>query len=105
MNEISLPSTLNDRQLEEIQHKYVLLEPLLDEYLNLKEKRKYAETLRQELQISKRTFRRYLQRFREQGICAFTRKRRSDAKWMRVFSEQILRRAQELWKQKTTEER
>jgi putative transposase len=99
MNEISLPFEFNDRQLEEIQHKYVLLEPLLDEYLSPQEKREYAVALRQDLQISERTLRRYLQHFQEQGIRSLSRKRRSDAGGMRVFSEQILIRAQELLKQ------
>lgn len=67
MNSISFPFNLNDRQLEEIQYRYALLEPLLDEYLSRQEKREYAETIRQELRISERTLRRYLQRFREQG--------------------------------------
>jgi len=97
VNEISLP--FNDRQLQEIQHKYAMLEPLLDEYLDPAERRRYAETVRQELQVSERTLRRYLQRFRERGIGALSRKSRSDAGRMRVFSQGILQRAQELLKQ------
>jgi transposase InsO family protein len=99
MNEISLPSNFNDRQLEEIQHRYALLEPLLDNYLSQEERKEYAEAVRQSLQISERTLRRYMQRFREEGIHALTRKRRSDAGRMRVFSESILKRAQELLEQ------
>jgi len=99
MNGLSLPFDFNDRQLEEIQHKYELLEPLLDEYLSPQEKREYAEDLRQSLQISERTLRRYLERFQQQGIRSLIRKSRSDAGQMRVFSEQILKRAQELLKQ------
>jgi len=99
MNEISLPSNFNDRQLEEIQHRYASLEPLWDDYLSPEERREYAEQVRQHLQISERTLRRYLQRFREEGIRSLTRKKRSDAGQMRVFSEQILNRAQELLKQ------
>ncbi len=70
---------LNDEQLEEIQQKYAFLEPLLDEYLSPEEKKEYAEIVRQSLQVSDRTLRRYLQRFREEGIYSLTRKRRSDA--------------------------
>lgn len=99
MNSISLPFNLNDRQLEEIQYRYALLEPLLDEYLSRQEKQEYAEAVRQDLRISERTLRRYLQRFREQGAAALVRKKRSDAGQLRVFSEQILKRAQELLKQ------
>jgi len=99
MNRISLPFNLNDRQLEEIQYRYALLEPLLDEYLSQQEKREYAEAIRQDLRISERTLRRYLQRFREQGAGALVRKKRSDAGQLRVFSEQILKRAQELLEQ------
>ena len=90
---------LNDEQLEEIQQKYALLEPLLDEYLSPQEKKQHAEAVRQSLQISERTLRRYLQHFREQGIQRLCRSRRSDAGKMRVFSEQILQRAQELLEQ------
>ena len=90
---------LNERQLEEIQQKYAFLEPFLDEYLSPEEKREYAEAVCQSLQISDRTLRRYLQRFREEGICSLTRKQRSDAGRMRVFSEQILRRAKDLLEQ------
>ena len=99
MNEISLPFHLNDRQLEEIQERYALLEPLLDDYLSPQEKKEYAEGVRESLQISERTLRRYLQRFREEGISSLTRKKRSDAGRMRVFSEEILHRAQELLEQ------
>ncbi len=99
MNSISLPFSFNDRQLEEIQYRYALLEPLLDDYLSWEEKKEYAEALRESLQISERTLRRYLQRFREQGIRSLTRKRRSDAGQVRVFSEAILHRAQELLEQ------
>ncbi|KKL53206.1 hypothetical protein LCGC14_2277760, partial [marine sediment metagenome] len=99
MNEISLPFNLNDRQIEEIQEKYAFLEPLLDDYLSSSEKREYSEAVKQSLQISDRTLRRYLQRFREEGICSLTRKQRSDAGGMRVFSPEILTRATELLEQ------
>ena len=99
MNSISFPFSFNDRQLEEIQYRYALLEPLLDEYLSQKEKQEYAEAVRQDLRISERTLRRYLQRFREQGAGALIRKKCSDAGQLRVFSQPILKRAQELLKQ------
>ena len=99
MNEISLPFNLNDRQLEEIQEKYAFLEPLLDDYLSSSEKREYSEAVKQSLQISDRTLRRYLQRFREEGIRSLTRKQRSDAGQMRLFSPEILTRATELLEQ------
>ena len=95
MGKISLPN-FNDRQLEEIQQRYALLEPLLDDYLSPQEKKEHAEAVRQSLQISERTLRRYLQRFREEGARSLTRKKRSDAGRMRVFSDQILKRAEEL---------
>ncbi len=98
MGKISLPN-FNDQQLEEIQQRYALLEPLLDDYLSLKEKKEHAEVVRQSLQISERTLRRYLQRFREEGVASLTRKKRSDAGRMRVFSLQILKRAKELLEQ------
>lgn len=90
---------LSDEELEQIQHKYALLEPLVDEYLSEETKREYAESVRERLQISKRTLRRYLQQLREQGPRRLARKKRSDAGQMRVFSPQILRRAQALLKQ------
>ena len=99
MNSISFPFSFNDRQLEEIQYRYALLEPLLDDYLSRQEKREYAEAIRQSLRISERTLRRYLQRFREEGAGALIRKKRSDAGQLRVFSEPMLKRAQELLKQ------
>jgi transposase InsO family protein len=96
MKENSNSFDLNERQLEEIQHKYAYLEPLLDEYLSREEKRHYRRKVCENLQISERTLRRYLQRFREEGVRSLTRKQRSDAGHMRVFSEQILTRAKQL---------
>lgn len=96
MNEDSNSFDLNEKQLEEIQQKYAHLEPLLDEYLSPEEKQQYRQAVCESLQISERTLRRYQQRFREQGVCSLTRKQRSDAGQMRVFSEQILTRAKEL---------
>jgi transposase InsO family protein len=90
---------LNEEELEEIQDKYALLESLVDEYLTTEQKQQQAQEVRQKLQISERTLRRYLQRMREQGAQGLTRKKRADAGQMRVFSPQILRRAQELLKQ------
>jgi len=55
---------LSDAQLEQIQKKYELIEPLLDEYLALDEKRRHAHMAREQLQISERTLRRYVR------ICA-----------------------------------
>jgi len=98
MEKNSLPN-FNDRQLEEIQQRYALLEPLLDCYLSSEEKKEHAEAVRQSLQISERTLRRYLQRFREEGAHSLTRKKRSDAGRLRVFSDQILKRAEELLEQ------
>ncbi len=99
MNEKHSNFDLNDEQLEEIQDKYAFLEPLLDEYLSPEKKKEHAEAVRQSLQISERTLRRYLQRFREEGIRSLTRQKRSDAGRLRVFSEQILKRAEELLEQ------
>ena len=96
MNEDNNSFDLNEKQLEEIQQKYAHLEPLLDEYLSPQEKQQYRETVCESLQISERTLRRYLQLFKEHGVCSLTRKQRSDAGQMRVFSEQILTRAKEL---------
>ena len=90
---------LSDEELEQIQHKYALLEPLVDEYLSEEAKGEYAERVRERLQISKRTLRRYLQQLREQGLRRLARKKRSDAGKMRVFSPQILRRAKALLEQ------
>ncbi len=95
----NLISGLNGKQLEEIEQKYALLEPLLDEYLSALEKREYREAVCEQLQISERTLRRYLQKFREEGIESLTRKKRSDCGRLRVFSEDILERAEELLKQ------
>lgn len=90
---------LSDEELEEIQDKYALLEPLVDEYLTAGQKEKHAQEVRQKLQISERTLRRYLQRMREDGAQGLTRKKRADAGKMRVFCPQILTRAQQLLKQ------
>jgi|TARA_Y100000310_G_scaffold344782_1_gene459482 transposase InsO family protein len=90
---------LSDRQLEQIQRKYELLEPLLDEYLSLEEKRDHAQMARERLQISERTLRRYVQHLREEGPRRLARKKRSDAGKMRVFSPHILKRAEQLLEQ------
>lgn len=87
---------LTEQELEQIHLRYGLLEPLLDDYLSQKRKREHAEEVRQKLRISPRTLRRYLKRLREQGARGLARKKRSDAGQMRVFSPQILARAQEL---------
>ncbi|MBA7624755.1 hypothetical protein ES703_32167 [subsurface metagenome] len=99
MKENSSIFDLNDEQLEQIQEKYALLEPLLDNYLTAEEKREHEEKVLEKLFISERTLRRYLQRYREEGILSLTRKKRSDAGKNRVFSEQILAKALELLEQ------
>ncbi|GAH69756.1 unnamed protein product, partial [marine sediment metagenome] len=99
MKENSSIFDLNDGQLEQIQEKYALLEPLLDNYLTAEEKREHAEKVRESLFISERTLRRHLQRFREEGILSLARKKRSDAGKNRVFSEEILAKALELLEQ------
>ena len=60
MKENSSIFDLNDGQLEQIQEKYALLEPLLDNYLTAEEKREHAEKVRERLFVSERTLRRYL---------------------------------------------
>ncbi len=93
---------LNGGQLEEIQNKYALLEPLVDTYLSESEKREYSRQLCSKLGISERTLRRYLQRFREEGIYTLTRKKRSDAGVLRVFSDEILKKALQLLEQNSS---
>ncbi|MDP7269317.1 MAG: DDE-type integrase/transposase/recombinase [Pirellulales bacterium] len=90
---------LSDGQLEQIQKKYELIEPLLDEYLSLDEKRRHAHMAREQLQISERTLRRYVQHLREEGPRRLARKKRSDSGKMRVFHPRILKRAEELLEQ------
>jgi len=93
---------LNGGQLEEIQNKYALLEPLVDTYLSESEKREYSRQLCSKLGISERTLRRYLQRFREEGIYTLTRKKSSDAGVLRVFSDEILKKALQLLEQNSS---
>jgi len=93
---------LNGGQLEEIQNKYALLEPLVDTYLSESEKREYSRQVCSKLGISERTLRRYLQRFREEGIYTLTRKKRSDAGVLRVFSDEILKKALQLLEQNSS---
>ncbi len=93
---------LNGVQLEEIQDKYALLEPLVDTYLSESEKREYSRQVCSKLGISERTLRRYLQRFREEGIYTLTRKKRSDAGVLRVFSDEILKKALQLLDQNSS---
>jgi len=89
----------NEDELERIEGRYELLEPLLDDYLNDAQKREHAQTVRTRLQISARTLRRYLKGLREQGPRALARAKRSDAGKPRLFCSAILLRAQELLKQ------
>jgi len=89
----------DDEELERIQERYELLEPLVDEYLSGAQKREYAQTLRARLRVSPRTLRRYLKRLREHGPRALARAKRSDAGKPRLFCPAILLRAQELLKQ------
>ena len=93
---------LNGRQLEKIQNKYALLEPLVDTYLSESEEREYSKQVCTKLGISERTLRRYLQRFREGGIYTLTRKKRSDAGVLRVFSDEILKKALQLLEQSSS---
>ncbi len=93
---------LNGGQLEEIQDKYALLEPLVDTYLSESEKREYSRQVCSKLGISGRTLRRYLQRFREEGIYTLTRKKRSDAGVLRIFSDEILKKALQLLEQNSS---
>ena len=70
---------LNEEQLDEIQHTYALLKPLLDEHMNREEKKQHTEAVCRRLQISQRTLRRYLHHLREGGIHTLIRRKRSDA--------------------------
>jgi len=99
MKKESFMFDLTEEELEQIGGKYALLEPLLDEYLSVQEKKEYAEKVREILLISERTLRRYLQHFREKGMYSLIRKKRSDAGKMRVFCEEILDKAKELLNQ------
>ncbi|KKM43474.1 hypothetical protein LCGC14_1563040 [marine sediment metagenome] len=93
---------LNGGQLEEIQDKYALIEPLVDTYLSESEKREYSRQVCTKLCISERTLRRYLQRFREEGIYTLIRKKRSDAGVLRVFSDEILKKTLQLLEQNSS---
>ena len=90
---------LNDRQLEQLQSRYELIEPLLDSYLAPPQKKEHAQRVCQTLRISARTLRRYLKKVRDGGVRKLLRKRRADAGKLRVFSDQILPRALQLLQQ------
>ena len=87
---------LSEKQINEAQDKYVLLESLLGSYLSMSELKKYREQVCQTLGISKRTLRRYIQKYQEKGLKALARKTRSDSGKYRVFSEEILVKAKYL---------
>jgi len=89
----------NEEELERIQQAYEFLEPLTDDYLTEQEKRAHAQQVQQRLQISPRTLRRYLKRFREKGLRALGRKKRTDAGKPRLVSALMLKRAEELLQQ------
>jgi transposase InsO family protein len=89
----------NEEELERIQQRYELLEPLLGDYLSDAQKREHAQMVLSRLRVSDRTLRRYLKRLRERGPRALARQKRSDAGKPRLFCSAILLRAQQLLKQ------
>lgn len=90
---------LTESQVNEIQEKYALLEPLLDDYLSPSQKREHRIRICQILQISNRTLRRYVEKIKKKGITSLARPIRSDSGTYRQFSEEILEKALVLLKQ------
>jgi putative transposase len=90
---------LTGPQVDEIQEKYALLEPLLSSYLSPAEKRRHRIKVCQILQVSDRTLRRYLHKVKKQGIKVLARPVRSDAGKYRKFSQRLLDKALLLLKQ------
>lgn len=84
---------LTETQVKEIQEKYALLEPLLDDYLSPVQKREHRRQVCAILQISSRTLRRYLHKIKKSGIKVLSRPIRSDSGKYRKFSKRILDKA------------
>jgi putative transposase len=95
----SLYFDLNQEQVKQIQERYELLEPLLDECISPAQKRIYRKMVRSKLQVSDRTLRRLVQKLKTKGITALIRKKRSDTGVYRKFSKEILDRTLELLKE------
>lgn len=96
---IDLYFDLNEEEVKEVEEKYALLEPFLDDAVNPAQKRVYRQLVCQRLQISKRTLRRLIQRLKKEGLPALIRKKRSDAGKFRKFSQEVLDKALALLKE------
>jgi putative transposase len=90
---------LNEEEVKQTLEKYTLIEPLLDENISPANKRMYRKMVREKLQISDRSLRRMVKRFKEKGLGALVRKKRVDSGTYRKFDEALLNRALELLKE------
>ena len=86
---------LNEKQIKQAEENYELIEPLLeiDSYLSNKKKREYREYVCQKLSISNRSLRRYIQKYKKNGIIGLARRTRSDSGTFRVFQDDILKKS------------
>lgn len=87
---------LTDEQFSEIQQKYAVIEPLLNDYLTNEQKRMLRLEACQKLGIAERTLYQILKDFREKGPAALAKRVRSDKGTYRKFNPQLLEKAKEL---------
>ena len=90
---------ISDENIKLAEEKYALIEPLLDDYLPAKDRKKLFKEICVNLNISHRTLRRMIQRLKSQGLISLSRKKRSDAGTLKVVSVELIDKAIELLKQ------
>ena len=90
---------LTDDEFNEIQVKYILLEPLTADYLTAKQKSAMRIEVCQKLGVKMRTLWKYLQDLREQGPISLVRKKRSDKGITRKIHPELIENVKRLLKQ------
>ncbi len=87
---------LSEEKLKDIQARYILLEPLVSDYLSSQERAKLFNDAAMTAGVSYRTLRRWLKNLRELGMRSLARKIRRDFATPRSFPSEIIQKLKDL---------
>ena len=76
---------LTDEQFTALEEKYALIEPIVSEYTNPKEKQQLRINAQMKLGIRERTLRQYVKDYKLLGIAGLIRQKRKDFGIYKVF--------------------
>lgn len=87
---------LSEEKLKDMEKRYVLLEPLISDYLSAHERANLFNTAADTAGVSYRTLRRWLKNLRELGMRSLARKTRRDFSTPRSFPSEIMQKLKNL---------